>query len=149
MTKYELYLLLVVSEKKWPNEIVDGQTDRRTDGRTDGQTDGRTTPDGPGYDKLRGPPVTAELKSGMLAFKMAARRPSWIGSTQFFVYRWALWGYILIPNLACLPLISHCENFPQKRFRLRRTTTDDGRKVNAIACWSFGPSGLKTIFRFL
>ncbi len=33
---------------------------------------GRTTPDGPVYDKLRRPPVTAELKSGISAFKMAA-----------------------------------------------------------------------------
>ncbi len=76
-------------------------------------------------------------KSGISAFKMAARRPSWIRSTQFFVYRWGLWGYILIPNLACLPYpimkISH-QNY---------SVYDDGRKVNAIARWSFGPSGLK------
>ncbi len=45
------------------------------------------------------------LKSGISAFKMAARRPSWIGSTQFFVYRLALWGYILIQNLAYLPYL--------------------------------------------
>ncbi len=38
--------------------------------------------------------------------------------------------------------LSHYENFPPKRFRLRRTP--DGRKVNAIARWSFGPSVLKT-----
>ncbi len=43
-------VLPVVSETNWPNEIVDGQTD------------GRTTPDGPVYDKLRRPPVTAELE---------------------------------------------------------------------------------------
>ncbi len=42
-----------------------------------------------------------------------------------------------------LPILSHYENFPPKRFRLRRTT-DAGRKVNAIARWSFGPSGLKS-----
>ncbi len=57
-----------------------------------------------------------------------------------------------------LPNLSRYRNFPQKRFRLRRTTdvgrrtsdvgrttTDDGRKVNAIARWSFGPSGLKIL----
>ncbi len=86
-------------------------------------------------------------KSGISAFKMAARRPSWIGSTQFFVYRWALWGYILIPNLACLPYpimkISH-KNDSVYDGR-RRTDDDDGRRVNAIARWSFGPSGLKII----
>ncbi len=84
-------------------------------------------------------------KSGISAFKMAARRPSWIGSTHFFVYRWALWGYILIPNLACLP-------YPIMKISPKNYSvyddddrqTDDGRKVNAIARWSFGPSGLKT-----
>ncbi len=86
--------------------------------RTHGQTDGRTTPDGPVYDKLRRPPVTAELKSGISAFKMAARRPSWIGSTRFFVYRWALQGYILIPNLACLPYPIMKKLFPDDSLTL-------------------------------
>ncbi len=78
------------------------------------------------------------LKSGISAFKMAARRPSWIGPTQFFVYRWALRGYILIPNLACLP-------YPIMKISHQNDSVydDDGRKVNAIARWSFGPSGLK------
>ncbi len=54
------FILLVVSEKKWPNEIVDGQTD--------GRTDRWTTPDEPVYDKLRRPPVTAELTKMIISF---------------------------------------------------------------------------------
>ncbi len=81
---------------------------------------------------------------------MAARRPSWIGSTQFFVYRWALWGYILIPSLACLPYpimkISPKSEFVYADDDDAGRTPDDGRKVNAIARWSFGPSGLKMTF---
>ncbi len=44
-----------------------------------------------------------------------------------------------------LPILSHYENFPPKLIQ-SMTDGDNGRKVNAIARWSFGPSGLKTVF---
>ncbi len=70
--------------------------------------------------------------------------PSWIPSTQLFWYRWALWGYILIPNLACLPSpITKISHHNYSVYDAGRTDDDDGRQVNAIARWSFGPSGLK------
>ncbi len=63
-----------------------------------------------------------------------------IGSTQFFCVQMGPMG-IHPQTKFGLASLFHYENFPLKRFRLRRT--DDGRKVNAIARWSFGPSGLK------
>ena len=70
-----------------------------------------------GYENF---PTDNTSKGVILAFKMAA----WIWLTQFFVCRWAPWGYMLIPNLVTLAytvMKTSCENW----FRLG--TTDDFR----------------------
>jgi len=58
---------------------------------------------------------------------MAARRPSWIRHTQFFVCRWAPWGYMLIPNLVTLAytvMKTSLENWKPSSDDRRRTTLE-------------------------